>query len=99
MKTKIHTLLIDSLLKKIAEYAKQNKASDIHISAEDGAFMRVNGNLVQIKFKTINNDIVLKMFNSISNDNQKAELEKNKECDFSIFITDGIRVRVNVFIR
>jgi twitching motility protein PilT len=37
------------------------------------------------------------MFNSISNDDQKAELKKNKECDFSIFITDSIRIRVNAF--
>ena len=97
MKAKIHTLLIDSSLKKIAEYANKHNASDIHISTENGAFMRVHGTLIKIKFIEINHNIALKMFNSISNDKQKAEIEKNRECDFSLSITSEIRVRINAF--
>ena len=93
----IHTLLIDSLLKKIAVHANKSGASDFHVSVGGGAFMRINGFLMPIKSQEIKNALVIKMFNSISDDGQKAELEKNKECDFSISLTKDIRVRVNAF--
>jgi twitching motility protein PilT len=97
MTKEIHTLLIDATLKKIAQYASKHNASDLHISTENSIFMRVNGLLDPIKHPPIPAALTTKMFNSISSDKQKSELEKNKECDFVVVITDEIRMRVNAF--
>ena len=40
MATEIHTLLIDPFLKKLAKYAIEKDASDLHISTNNFVFIR-----------------------------------------------------------
>ncbi|MDA9817637.1 PilT/PilU family type 4a pilus ATPase [Flavobacteriaceae bacterium] len=99
MATEIHTLLIDPFLKKLAKYAIEKDASDLHISTNNFVFIRVNGALVKINSVPESSaELVKKIFNSITTDEQKDVFEKNKECDLSVSIANNIRIRANAFL-
>lgn len=82
---------------QLLAFAKQNNASDLHLSATNPAIMRVNGNLKRLKTDPLTSDSIRQMLYSIMSDEQRANFERDKELDFAIAFADEARFRVNAF--
>ena len=84
-------------IEELLEIAKQNNASDVHITVGIPPKMRVNGELISMDFPRLlpaDTDVILR---AIMNTKQTEILEKKGEVDFSFSIPSLGRYRVNVF--
>ncbi len=85
-------------LVQIFKYAKDKKASDVHIMADKPPIIRIDGVLHEIKSEsTLNNTAVKKMIFSILKPWQKERFLQQKELDLSYQTPDETRFRVNCF--
>ena len=84
---------IDELL----QIAKENGASDVHITVGIPPKMRVNGELKNMDFPRLLPADTSQIIREIMNDKQLETLAKNGEVDFSFSIASLGRYRVNVF--
>ena len=84
---------IDELLKE----AILKKASDLHITVGLQPAFRINGRLCFSAYDKLNSADTKMLFESIATLKQQCEFEKMGEIDFSYFLTDYGRFRVNVF--
>ncbi len=82
---------------QLLAFVMQNKASDLHISAENPPIIRVNGLLKKIKGDLLSSDDIRTMLYSVMTDEQRAEYEKEFELDFAISFGEKARFRVNAF--
>ena len=78
-------------------FAQKQKASDLHISANNPPIMRINGTMMQQKLPAVNAEDMKEMIYSIMTDQQRSEYERDLEIDFAISIGEGCRFRVNAF--
>lgn len=85
-------------LTQILAFALQNKASDLHLSADNPPIIRVNGQLRRIKGEKLSSDGIRKMIYSVMNEEQRSAYEKEMDLDFAIALGDNARFRVNAFI-
>lgn len=85
-----------SLYQLLKACVKQD-ASDLHIVAGSAPVLRVDGNVVRVKTKKLNEEEVRKLCYSILTDYQKSYFEEHKEMDFSFGIKNMARFRVNMF--
>lgn len=76
---------------------QKNKASDLHLSANNPPIMRVNGDMLPIEAGALTADQIKTMLYSIMTDQQRAEYERDLELDFSISFNADMRFRVNAF--
>lgn len=74
-----------------------NNASDLHLTIGSPPAMRIHGEIVRVKSQSLTNEDTKRLISQILSDDQKAELEKNLECDFSFGIKGLARFRANVF--
>lgn len=84
-------------IEELLEIAKQNNASDVHITVGIPPKMRVNGELVSMDFPRLlpaDTDVILR---AVMNQKQVEIMEKKGEVDFSFSIPSLGRYRVNVF--
>lgn len=84
-------------IEELLEIAKQNNASDVHITVGIPPKMRVNGELVSMDFPRLlpaDTDAILR---AVMNQKQVEIMEKKGEVDFSFSIPSLGRYRVNVF--
>lgn len=88
---------IDDLLKEAYEYG----ASDVHISLGRPPFFRIDGKLAPMGEKPLEKEEGMAMMDRLlsSNANNKEELQRDRQADFSYSLPDGPRFRVNVFYR
>lgn len=84
---------IDELLKE----AILKKASDLHITVGLQPAFRINGQLCFSAYDKLNSEDTKMLFESIATPKQQCEFEKIGEIDFSYFIAEYGRFRVNVF--
>lgn len=82
---------------QLLAFAKQNNASDLHLSAKNPAIMRVSGSLKRVKTDPLTSDQIRQMLFSIMTDEQRSIFERDKELDFAIAFGDDARFRVNAF--
>ncbi len=74
-----------------------NNASDLHLTIGSPPAMRIHGEIVRVKTASLTNEDTKRLISQILSDDQKIELEKNLECDFSFGIKGLARFRANVF--
>ncbi len=73
------------------------EASDMFVTAKLPVSAKINGELQPIDAETLSAEQALALVHDAMNDKQKAEFDKDKECNFAISI-DGIgRFRVSAF--
>jgi twitching motility protein PilT len=86
---------IDSFFKFMIE----NKASDLHLSVGAKPMIRKHGELEEIKYQVLTNDILKGLLFEIITDEQKKKFHEKKDLDFAYEIPSVARFRANFFLQ
>jgi twitching motility protein PilT len=78
-------------------YAMEQRASDVHFSAGEPVWMRIDGDLVAIDDERMSSEALEALFADMMSDADWTKLEKNKNLDKSYLIEGVGNFRVNVF--
>ncbi|MBF0101966.1 MAG: PilT/PilU family type 4a pilus ATPase [Desulfobacterales bacterium] len=85
---------LDALLKRLVAEG----ASDLHLSAGNPPFWRIDGDLYAIKdAQIISGQEVLSLMEPVMDDRNKNEFKETNDTDFAYSIADVARFRVNLF--
>jgi twitching motility protein PilT len=84
---------LQHLLKAVVEQG----ATDLHITAHAPPVMRINGNIVRVKYPPLGDDDTKTVIFEILNQTQQAKLEEKKELDLAFEIKGLARFRANIF--
>ncbi|MDR3503324.1 MAG: type IV pilus twitching motility protein PilT [Legionella sp.] len=82
---------------ELLTFAIKNQASDLHLSSGIEPRIRVDGELLKMNLLVLEHSELLAMIHELLSTQQKEELAKVWELDFSLEITALGRFRVNVF--
>ena len=82
---------------QLLQFAHQQNASDLHISAGEPPMLRVNGDMKKIKAPPLTSEQTQHMIYDIMNDQQRKGFEETNDLDFSMALGEMARFRVNVF--
>ena len=82
---------------QLLEFAYQQDASDLHISAGEPPMIRVSGDVKKVKMPALEADQTLAMVYDIMDDSQRKVFEEASDLDFAMQLGDLARFRVNVF--
>jgi len=82
-------------IKTILAKAIEDKASDVHINVGIPPILRRNTELKDMDFPEVTAKDVEGMVASMVDENRIKELKQNKDLDFSTYLEDGHRFRVN----
>ena len=82
---------------KLLEFAHQQDASDLHISAGEPPMMRIHGSMKKVKMPSLTAEQTHAMIYDIMGDAQRKHFEEFSELDFSMQVGEIARFRVNVF--
>ena len=77
----------------------QMGGSDLFISADFPPSMKAQGSMKPLSQQKLSGDITRMLANSLMNDKQRAEFEREFECNFAISLPNVCRFRVNVFVQ
>lgn len=84
---------------ELLAFAKNEGASDVHISSGEPPMIRIHGDMRKIDAPSLNREAVHKMLYDILNDQQRKTYEEHHELDFAIALSDSGRFRVNAFVQ
>jgi len=90
----VQLLDIDSILR----LAVKRKASSLHVVAGQPPIFRIEGEIFHLDILPISADDLKRMVLSMVNEKQRAVFNERLELDFSYFIPEGTRFRVNMFL-
>lgn len=79
------------------KYMMENDASDLHLSAGSKPKIRKHGELEEIKYQELTNDILQVLMFEIITEEQKKHFVNKKDLDFAYEIQDTARFRANYF--
>lgn len=82
---------------ELLKFTLDNKASDLHLSANNPPIVRIDGELQRIKTDTLTSDHIRGMLFSVMTEEQRAIYERDLEMDFAISFGADARFRVNGF--
>ncbi len=82
---------------QLLQFAVQQDASDLHVSAGEPPMVRVHGSMKKIKVPPLTAEDTHAMIYDIMNDAQRKNFEEYSELDFSMQLGEIARFRVNVF--
>lgn len=82
---------------ELLSFARENKASDLHVSAGAAPVVRIDGSLQKLNLAPLEEETVEAMVFGIMNDEQQSSFGQNHEIDFSARLAEGDRYRVSVF--
>jgi twitching motility protein PilT len=82
---------------QLLQFAHQQQASDLHISAGEPPMIRVHGDMKKIKMPPLTSEQTHAMVYDIMGDSQRKVFEEESDIDFSMQLGDVARFRVNVF--
>ncbi|MCY4221535.1 MAG: type IV pilus twitching motility protein PilT [Thiotrichales bacterium] len=82
---------------ELLEFAVNQGASDLHLSAGLAPMVRIDGDLRRIETPALDHAAVLGLVTSVMHDAQRREYEDRLETDFSIEVPELARFRVNAF--
>lgn len=82
---------------QLLQFAHQQDASDLHLSAGEPPMLRVHGDMKKIKVAALSAEDTIRMVYDIMGDNQRKTFEERSELDFSMQLGELARFRVNVF--
>lgn len=86
---------IDELLKLTCE----KKGSDLHIISGLEPFIRINGDMVRQDYPVIKNEDAAKMLYDLTNEEQRANFERDLELDFGFSVPGVARFRGNAILQ
>lgn len=78
-------------------YAMEQRASDIHFSADEPIRMRIDGDLIAIDDNRLSSEEIDRLFDAILTETDREKLTKNKNLDKSHLVEGVGNFRVNVF--
>jgi twitching motility protein PilT len=84
---------IDAFFKFMIE----NNASDLHLSSGSKPMIRKFGELEEIKYKVLTDELLKELLFEILSDEQKGYFQENKDLDFAYEIPGKARFRANYF--
>ncbi|NDC36844.1 MAG: type IV pilus twitching motility protein PilT [Proteobacteria bacterium] len=82
---------------QLLQFAHQQDASDLHISAGEPPIVRVHGDIKRIKAPALTPEQTQTMVYDIMNDAQRKLFEERSDLDFAMQMGEVARFRVNVF--
>jgi twitching motility protein PilT len=82
---------------QLLQFAHQNDASDLHISAGEPPMVRVHGDVKKVKAPRLTPEATHSMIYDIMSDTQRKIFEEFSDVDFSMQLGEVARFRVNVF--
>jgi twitching motility protein PilT len=82
---------------QLLQFAYQQDASDLHISAGEPPMIRQHGDVKRIKAPALTQEQTHAMLYDIMNDAQRRVFEERSDIDFSMQVGEIARFRVNVF--
>lgn len=82
---------------QLLQFAHQQDASDLHISAGESPMLRVHGDMKRVKVPPLTSEQTHAMVYDIMGDSQRKVFEEKSDIDFSMQIGDMARFRINVF--
>ncbi len=83
-------------LRELLQLVVKRNASDLHLTEGEPPILRVDGELVPIEAARLTADDTKRMIYGVLTDRQKVEFEEEMELDFSLYIPNISRFRVNV---
>jgi twitching motility protein PilT len=84
---------IDDVLRQM----KQHGASDLHLTSGSAPFMRINGEMVKLNYRTVTADTCHSLIFEILSERQKESFTEDWDLDLSYPLGGVGRFRVNVF--
>lgn len=84
-------------ISELLNFACEQGASDLHISAGESPIVRVDGDIKRIKANELTAEDTHTMLYDIMGDSQRKIFEEYNEVDFSIDLGEKARFRVNIF--
>ena len=86
-------------LTALLTFAKDEGASDLHISAGLSPMVRLRGQMVRLQMAPLSRDEAHAAIYDILNDEQKKLFEERRDLDFALEIPGVSRFRANVFVQ
>ena len=84
---------------KLLKVMSSNGGSDLFVSADFPPSMKAHGEMRPLSGQLLTADVTRKLANALMNDKQRAEFEREFECNFAISLPGVSRFRVNVFLQ
>lgn len=78
-------------------YLVKEGGSDLHLCTGRNPYIRKHGELVDTKFKTLNEDKLKNLIYAILDEKQIQFLECNRELDIAYMVLDLCRFRINIY--
>jgi twitching motility protein PilT len=82
---------------QLLQFAYQQDASDLHISAGESPMVRIHGDMKRVKMPALTVEQTTTMIYDIMGDTQRKIFEERSDLDFSMQLGEIARFRVNVF--
>jgi twitching motility protein PilT len=86
---------LDDLLRQM----KQHGASDLHVTSASAPYMRINGEMVKLNYRSVNAETCRSLIYEILTEKQKDLFTENWDLDMSYPLAGVGRFRVNVFMQ
>ena len=84
-------------LNRLLTTVKQHGASDLHLQTGSAAMLRVHGQLAPLQTDPIEPQEMEELFKQIADEQARAALERDLNCDFAYMLEGVARFRVNAF--
>ena len=81
----------------LLKFAKEQGASDLHLSAGMPPILRINGELVRLKMDAMTAEETLAAMRSVMTELQIKAFQQNMDLDFAIDVPEVARFRANAF--
>ena len=82
---------------ELLNFAVNNQASDLHLSAGLPPMMRVDGEIQTINQTVLDHQTLQALIEQITTEQQRRDYQQQLEIDFSFALPDVARFRVNLF--
>ena len=86
---------LDDLLRQM----KQQGASDLHMAAGSAPYMRINGEMVKLNYRSVSAETTQSLIFEILNETQREHFEENWDIDLSYALQGVGRFRANIFMQ
>ncbi len=83
-------------LRELLQLVVQKDASDLHLTDGEPPILRIDGELVPVDGPRLTGDDTKRLMYGVLTDKQKVAFEENLELDFSLYLPNISRFRVNV---
>ena len=86
-------------IRELLSLTIQRRASDLHLTDGEPPILRIDGRLTRTKLPILRREDIKRLIYTILNDIQKEEFERKWELDFSLYLPDLDRFRVNIHLQ